>query len=186
MRYRGTIFFLVLFLFIGFLVIFFAGDALVSEITQEASISKGAVVGLADGEQAPVWELEALGGGTRALYDYEGQPLVLVFWASWNPRALDQVTTIDTLLRTKKETLPAVFLAVSSQESESAVVNVAMRGNYTLPILLDETGLVSERYEVSTLPTTYFIDKAGVIRDVFVGVLNEEELRSHTEALLGF
>ena len=50
------------------------------------------------------------------------------------------------------------------------------KGKYTFPVLLDKNGKVAQRYQVQGLPTTFFIDNKGVIKDVKVGALSASQL----------
>ncbi|MCI0552207.1 MAG: TlpA family protein disulfide reductase, partial [Anaerolineae bacterium] len=55
----------------------------------------------------------------------------------------------------------------------------------TYPILLDRDGSVSALYQLRGLPTTYFVNRAGIIRTVLVGgPMSETFIRSKIEALL--
>ncbi|NQS91521.1 MAG: TlpA family protein disulfide reductase, partial [Chloroflexi bacterium] len=57
--------------------------------------------------------------------------------------------------------------------------------NLTFPILLDISGEVSQQYQLRGLPSTYFIDRNGVIRAVIVGgPMNETMIRSRVAAML--
>jgi len=51
------------------------------------------------------------------------------------------------------------------------------------PILLDQDGSVMERYQVSGLPTTFFIDSSGVLRSVYRRPLTPEMLRASVAAI---
>jgi thiol:disulfide interchange protein len=44
--------------------------------------------------------------------------------------------------------------------------------------------VVNNKYGVSNLPTTIFIDGDGVIREVFVGTMNQAVLEDKLNALL--
>ena len=55
----------------------------------------------------------------------------------------------------------------------------------TYPILLDRDGTVGLLYQLNGLPTTFFINREGVIRTVVVGgPMSETFIRSKIEALL--
>ncbi|MFA5872865.1 MAG: TlpA disulfide reductase family protein [Anaerolineales bacterium] len=55
----------------------------------------------------------------------------------------------------------------------------------TFPILLDRDGSVSALYQLKGLPTTFFVNREGIIRTVVVGgPMNETFIRSKNEALL--
>ncbi|MDX1600852.1 MAG: TlpA disulfide reductase family protein, partial [Anaerolineales bacterium] len=61
---------------------------------------------------------------------------------------------------------------------------VAERG-LSFPILLDRTGETANRYRMRALPTTFFVDREGVIRKVIVGgPMSEATLRSTVDSLL--
>jgi hypothetical protein len=44
------------------------------------------------------------------------------------------------------------------------------------PVLLDERGRVRELYELATVPSSFFVDSAGVVRRVVPGALSSEAL----------
>jgi peroxiredoxin len=73
---------------------------------------------------------------------------------------------------------------VTSQDSEAAGA-FAEEFGLTFPIVLDRDGAASARYELMGLPSTYFIDRQGIIRDVIIGgPMSEAVMLSHTEDLL--
>ena len=64
------------------------------------------------------------------------------------------------------------------------VANFIKRGGYKLNILLDLDGAVSELYGARNLPVTYFIDKKGIIKDVFVGVMDKKTIVDKAGAII--
>lgn len=64
-----------------------------------------------------------------------------------------------------------VILAVNStsQDSQEAARSFADEHRLTFPILFDLDGAVTEIYQVHSLPTTFFVDKQGTIREVVAG-----------------
>jgi hypothetical protein len=48
----------------------------------------------------------------------------------------------------------------------------------TIIILLDEAGKTTETYRVLGLPTTIFIDRDGVVNEVFTGPINKAYIES--------
>jgi len=80
-----------------------------------------------------------------------------------------------------------IFLAVNStsQDSVSAVENFIGQYGITFPILLDKEGDAMDSYQISSLPTTYFIDRSGIIREVVIGgPMAEALLRTRIDKLL--
>jgi cytochrome c biogenesis protein CcmG/thiol:disulfide interchange protein DsbE len=60
-------------------------------------------------------------------------------------------------------------IAVNVQEDPAGTKAFVQELGLDLPVLLDPDGSVSTHYQVTSLPTTYIIDRAGVIREVTVG-----------------
>jgi cytochrome c biogenesis protein CcmG/thiol:disulfide interchange protein DsbE len=57
--------------------------------------------------------------------------------------------------------------------------------NLTFPILLDTTGQMGNVYQLQSLPSSYFIDREGIIREVVIGgPMAEALLRTRIEEIL--
>ncbi|KXK14511.1 MAG: thiol-disulfide oxidoreductase [Chloroflexi bacterium OLB14] len=55
----------------------------------------------------------------------------------------------------------------------------------TFPILLDETGEIAHLYQLNSLPSSYFINRAGIISEVVIGgPMSEALLRTRIEKIL--
>jgi len=77
-----------------------------------------------------------------------------------------------------------VVLAVNSQESAETVASFLEEHDFTFPVLLDPDGVVMRRYGIRGLPTSYFIDRDGVVRGVWSGQLPPARLREIVDPLL--
>jgi peroxiredoxin len=55
--------------------------------------------------------------------------------------------------------------------------------NVTFPIVLDETGDVAKSYQIFGLPTTIFVNKDGVIQEIFTGPINKAYIESKLSEL---
>ena len=81
-----------------------------------------------------------------------------------------------------------VILAVNAtnQDSISNARSFVNELGLSFPILLDREGLVSKLYHLRALPTSFFIDKNGIIQEVVIGgPMAEALLRTRVERLLG-
>ena len=71
------------------------------------------------------------------------------------------------------------------QDDPFAVVPFMQEHGLTFPLLIEETGEVAEKYELRSLPSSFFIDRQGVIREVVIGgPMSEALLRAHIERIL--
>ena len=57
----------------------------------------------------------------------------------------------------------------TNQDNPNDAIDFAKEQNLTFPILFDPQGEVSKLYQVRALPTSFFIDRQGIIQEVVVG-----------------
>jgi len=171
---------------LGAFLLAIVGQSLVQEATQEVSIEdmeEKKSFGINIGDKAPHFELMDIEGDTNVLSDFLGKPFTITFWTSWNPVSADQIKIFDEYIA-KDTKLFFSIITINNQEDKSIVGSFFRRGGYKVKVLLDEDGAVGEFYKVQTLPLTYFIDKDGVIQDVFVGILSEKMLLEKSEKII--
>ena len=171
-------------LVLGVLLLYFLGGSLISEVTKEVIVEERGEAKIAGvGLEAPHFELYDLDGQKVKYSDFLGSPLILTFWASWNSLSADQIKIFDDFLSSGGSNLFQV-LTVSSQEDKNTVGSFIKRGGYKVRVLLDASGEAGEKYQAHNLPATYFIDKEGVVREVFLGVLSQKMLVDKAEKIL--
>lgn len=138
------------------------------------------------GFKAPDFELTSPTGEPIRLSAFSGKAVVVNFWASWCAPCQAEMPALQSVFdRFHGQGL--VILAVNStfQDDPVVAVDFASSRGLTFPILLDSTGAVSRQYQVRALPTTYFIDRAGMITELAIGgPLNEAFLIAQLESLL--
>ena len=139
-----------------------------------------------EGFSAPDFTLDLLGGGQVTLSELRGKTVVVNLWATWCPPCRAEMPAIEKVYRDNKN-LGLVVLGVNTtnQDNEAAAAAFVQELGLTFPIPLDRDGSVSARYMLSGLPTTFFIDRKGIIRSVVVGgPMSEALVRSKVEGLL--
>ncbi len=117
---------------------------------------------------APDWALESLDGDRLTLSGLRGQVVVLNFWATWCPPCRNEMPAIEEVYRTYRDQGLAV-MAINVQEAEQQTRAFVDEMGLTFPVLPDRDGSVSTIYRVTSLPTTFVIDRAGTIREIAVG-----------------
>jgi len=68
-----------------------------------------------------------------------------------------------------------MLLAVNVGESPSRVGEFVQSYNLSLPVLLDTRQVVAWKYNIIGYPTTFFIDKDGIIQSVKIGPFRSKE-----------
>lgn len=120
-------------------------------------------------QAAPDFSLLDLNGRTHNLFDYKGKVVVLNFWASWCGECIKEMPSLNTLHEQMKNR-DVVVLGISIDRSGTAAGDIAAREKITYPILLDNKGKVFvKKFTVIGLPTTFIIDRKGVVREVLRG-----------------
>ena len=107
-------------------------------------------------------------------------------WASWCPPCREEMPAIQKVYEDYKDR-GLVILAVNTtyQDTEAAAAAFVDEFGLTFPVPLDRHGKVSNRYQLRGLPSTYFVDRQGVIRSVVVGgPMSETWIRSEVEKIL--
>jgi peroxiredoxin len=67
-------------------------------------------------------------------------------------------------------------VGVDQAETPAQVQAFTTQSDITYPIPLDQDAEVSRLYRVRSLPTTFFIDRSGVIRQMQIGPVTEATL----------
>jgi cytochrome c biogenesis protein CcmG, thiol:disulfide interchange protein DsbE len=123
---------------------------------------------------APDIILKSLLGEKVRLSDLKGKPVMVNFWASWCGPCRLEIPLIEEAYQTYDSQM--VVLAVNDDESKEIIRDFIEETGITFPILLDPGGRTAALYQVSGLPTTFFIDKEGIIRGVYMGNLSRSVL----------
>jgi peroxiredoxin len=121
------------------------------------------------GTVAPDFTLTTLDGKNVSLSDYRGQVVFLNFWATWCPPCRGEMPAMENLHRLMKG-YDFVILAVSiDKKSTYHVKSFVESKGYSFSIMHDVTKEVARNYVVGGIPTTFIIDKNGIISNRLVG-----------------
>ena len=127
------------------------------------------------GAPAPDFTLADLSGASVSLSDYKGQVVLLNFWATWCPPCkLEMPTLQQHFVDYKAQGLMVV--GVEAGEPKADVESFATDQRLTFPILPDEKSTVTDMYRVSALPTTFVVDRQGVIVQQHLGMMTEAQV----------
>jgi len=127
------------------------------------------------GRYAPDFTLPDMNGETVTLSDWRGRVVLLNFWASWCAPCRQEMPLLQATYETYRDA-GVMVLAVNLREERRRVAAFVEDLKLDFPVLLDEKADVGTLYRVRGAPTTYFIDRDGVIRQRYVGPLTSEVL----------
>ena len=138
---------------------------------QEAS------VGINVGEIAPDFTLTDLDGNELSLSDFRGKAVFINFWATWCPPCRAEMPEIESVYQDYKDK-GVVVIGVDILETEELVREFVQRGGYTWTFVIDQTGEVSARYNIQAIPTSFFIDREGVIQAINIGAMTKRAMEA--------
>jgi peroxiredoxin len=147
------------------------------------SRSSNSLAQASGGTTASDFTLLSPDGQEISLSDYEGRVILVNWWATWCPPCKAEMPAINAFYETHKAD-GFVVLAVNSQEGASTVKSFIQDNGFTFPVLLDSQGQVMERYHVRALPTSFIIDRHGVIQHIQTGEISSRQLEAIVEPLL--
>jgi len=142
------------------------------------------------GVRAPEIDLPTLSGGRIKLSALRGHPVVVTFWQTWCPSCRTEFPEL-TAAQTAHGPSGLYVVAVndptqehSTGDGEKHVRRFADEFAVPFQVALDKRGRTRDRYGILTLPTTLFIDSAGVVQGVNQGPTDREQLERGIAAIM--
>ena len=134
-------------------------------------------------EPAPDFTLALLDGKKFHLGDHKGKPVMINFFASWCLPCREEMPVIEKIVQ-EYGPRGVVFLGVAVDDTEKKMQDFVARYGVTFPVGLDKTSEIQKAFGLYGIPTTYFIDKQGVINYFHSGTVTEELLQHELNKLL--
>ncbi|MFQ5443413.1 MAG: TlpA disulfide reductase family protein [Nitrospinales bacterium] len=113
------------------------------------------------GYKAPGFSLKNLNGQWEMLEDYNGQVVILNFWATWCAPCRVEMPSFETLYRRYRSEGLTVLAVSFDKAGEGKVRKFVENYKLSFPILMDTEGEVEKLYPSFSIPSTYVIDKSG-------------------------
>lgn len=133
-------------------------------------------------DKAINFKLRDLNGNEVSLSDFKGKKVFLNFWASWCPPCKAEMPDIEKLYQETKNS-DLVILAVNLGEDSKTVKSFISKNNYNFKVLLDSDQEVAIKYNITSIPTSFFIDKNGNIVSKRIGAMTINEMKSYINSL---
>ena len=119
---------------------------------------------------APDFELRTPTGEMISLSDLRGQAVLVNLWATWCPPCRAEMKSIEKVYSEYKDQgFVVLTVNMTYQDNPPAVMPFVTERGLTFPILLDETGVVAYAYQLRSLPSSFFINRAGIINEIVIG-----------------
>lgn len=138
------------------------------------------------GFKAPDFTLNTPDGETFSLSKLNGQAVLVNLWATWCPPCRAEMPAMEKMYQEYKDRgLTVLAINMTYQDDPFAVIPFVNEYSLSFPILLEETGDTASEYQLRSLPSSYFIDREGIISDVVIGgPMSEALLRTNIEKII--
>lgn len=127
---------------------------------------------------APNFEMQFFDGygwGGRqnaSLDDLEGKIVVLNFWASWCPECYVEAEVLEETWKTYADR-DVIIVGVAYADAENKSKDFLEQFSITYPNAPDLGSAISNKYRITGVPETFFIDKDGEVVHIQTGPVDE-------------
>ncbi|MCH9652054.1 MAG: TlpA family protein disulfide reductase [Deltaproteobacteria bacterium] len=129
------------------------------------------------------FSLPDLSGGQGALSDYQGNWVLLTFWATWCGPCRTEMPSLEEVHRQRADSGLTV-LGVSIDSDRAPVAPFVDNMGLTFPMLWDSKGQMASAYRATSIPLSYLIDPQGRIVGVSRGARNWTALLPMIDAMI--
>jgi peroxiredoxin len=144
-----------------------------------------AFAGVQKGQRAPEFSLPSLKGDTVALSSLRGKVVLIDFWAQWCEPCKKELPQLDQLAK-QYAAKGVVIVAVNIDKQRDNAERMVKQLGVSLPVLLDPAGSVAGSYDLPKMPTSFVVDKKGIVRYVnegFDGPKDVDRFKQELDAL---
>jgi len=136
------------------------------------------------GKPAPEFVLKDLEGQEVKLTDFQGKVLILDFWATWCGPCREEIPGFIAL-QSQYAAKGFSMIGISTDRGAAVVTAFAKEWKIPYPLLMAGEKVQQDYGEIAAIPTTFVVDKKGIIRYTSVGVPSDRLVfQRHVEELL--
>jgi peroxiredoxin len=132
---------------------------------------------------APDLTLTDLEGKTVSLSDYKGQVVLVNNWATWCPPCLAEIPELQAYYDVHADE-GFVLIGIEAGEPVSEVAAFVQSHGLTYPIWPDPNTRAVNAFQNGSLPSSYVIDRDGIIIYAWSGQINQPTLDKYVTPLL--
>lgn len=113
---------------------------------------------------APVTEFKSETGEVVSLKQFEGQVVVLNFWATWCPPCVEELPSLVKLQeKMAAEKLKVIALSIDSKDIASVQAFLVKNKIANVPLYFDEKNALYKASKLRGVPTSFVIDAKGQV-----------------------
>jgi len=158
--------------------------ALIATIAVVQLVS-AATAQISPGTKAPDFTLPTVDGKTLTLtncFSQQSTVMVMDVWATWCPPCRAEIPYLVGLQNKYKDRKDIMIVGIAIDQEKSKVTDFVKSQKINYPIALDAGAeRIGSSYKIRSIPTTYVIDKKGVVRYVHTGFPTRDKTEQQNE-----
>ncbi len=115
------------------------------------------------------------------LSSLRGKPVFVNFWGTWCPPCRQEMPEMQKVYNKYQGQAAMLGVSMGPRDTLEAVKSFVDSYKYTWTFLQDNDFAVATAYQAYSIPTSYFIDKDGVIRAVHIGAMDEAVMEGYMQ-----
>ena len=162
------------------------GEVGTSSVSQSTSSAENNTALSLKGQQLPEFKMTSQDGKLVASSELYDKPMLIVEWASWCPNCRNQLPIIQKMYEKYGDQVHFVLINLIEPEKETTETadRYITQGEYTFPYYYDMDQSAADALQVQMIPSMYFVDKQGQIKNVLVKYTPEDTLEKELKELL--
>jgi peroxiredoxin len=128
-----------------------------------------------EGCLAPSFTIPDLTGKPVSLSDFKGKVVLLNIWATWCGPCKREIPSLDRLYHMRKDKGLEIVAVSVDRTPVSGVATFVANYQMSFPVLHDNRGEVGQKYWAKSIPSSFLLDKNGVIKWKVIGSIEWDE-----------
>jgi peroxiredoxin len=132
------------------------------------ALAGAAHAGVGKNQRAPEFSLPSLKGGRVSLSQLKGKVVLVDFWAQWCEPCKKELPELEKIAK-QYAGRGVVVLGISIDKQRENAEKLARQLGISFDVLLDPAGSVAGIYDLPKMPTSFVVDKKGIVRFIHEG-----------------
>lgn len=117
---------------------------------------------------------------------FKGKPTIIMFWASWCDICKSPMDMMEEIYKNYGKAVNIVMIDYTdnSRETVELAEKFISDGAYTFPYYFDKDGSAVKACNVTSMPTTYFVDRYCRVKSFKVGMIVEDDLKKGIQSII--
>jgi len=142
----------------------------------DLAATTGPAIGLEIGNRAPDFEIATVDGEATSLSALQGQVVLLNFWGTWCGPCIREMPDLQTIYDQYSDKGFTILALATRGDTRDDVLGFRQEYSLNFPLAVDEGDQISDLYSIVSRPSTFVLDKNGVIVFKNLGPVVESQL----------